>query len=448
MAATLARDSTTEPTPHAEAIPRRYELDWLRALVVLGLIPIHAAVIFSTTADTYIKNSQTNPFMALLGAFAGAWGMPLLFLVAGAAAYFALNRRSTLTYLKERALRLLVPFVFATLVIVPVQVYAVASSDPSIVRGFSIPIQNPDFLSSYPAFFVEYLRAYLYFATHFSLPLAIVFWGHLWFIPRLFAYALCTIPLFLFLKSRTGVRLLGRLNNLLRYPGAIFLFALPLMLVEMLLRASHLDALTAHWPIYDDWIQFTFYLVCFIYGYLLYAVSEMSRAIVRHGWLALGLGVAGLALALARAGGLTTDPMNYSLGYILGWPIRGMVCWFWVVAILSLALTRLGFTNRLLRYLNDAAFPIYVLHMPVVTIVGMYIIRLDISWALKFALIIVVAFGLTIALVELLVRRFNPMRLLFGLKPRGPSPKAAKTPRQRQWSIAGSHLTGGHDHVR
>ncbi|HEX9068989.1 MAG TPA: hypothetical protein VF807_09480, partial [Ktedonobacterales bacterium] len=68
----------------AAALARRYELDWLRAFVVLGLIPIHAAVFFSSAADLFIKNSDTNEIMALLGVFAGSWGMPLLFLVAGA----------------------------------------------------------------------------------------------------------------------------------------------------------------------------------------------------------------------------------------------------------------------------------------------------------------------------------------------------------------------------
>ncbi|HZC04658.1 MAG TPA: acyltransferase family protein [Ktedonobacterales bacterium] len=442
LASIRARESVS---PVANAIPRRYELDWLRALVVLGLIPIHAAVIFSSTADTYVKNSQTNQLMALLGAFAGAWGMPLLFLVAGAAAYFALNRRTTAAYLKERAMRLLVPFIVATLLIVPVQVYAVALNDPSLISGYGVPIHNPQFLSSYPAFYVEYLRGYVYFLTHFSTTLAIVFWGHLWFIPRLLAYALCAIPLFIFLRSQLGARMTAGLNRLLRYPGAIFLLALPLMLVEMLMRASQVNALTAHWPLYDDWVQFAFYLVCFIYGYLVFAVSAMPGAIARHGWVALGLGVIGFAVALTQARGLTINPLNYSLGYIAGWPVRGLVSWFWVIAILSFALTRLSFTNGLLRYLNDAVFPIYVLHMPVVTIVGVYVVRMDIPWPVKFALIIVSAFGLTLALYELLIRRFAPMRLLFGLKPRAAhGDSAQRTPQSRR----SPHFSGGDDNVR
>lgn len=438
---------TLNRAPASPSAPtqRRHELDWLRAFVVLGLIPAHAAVIFSSTADLYIKNSQTSQLMALLGAFAGAWGMPLLFLVAGAGAYFALNRRTGGAYLKERVTRLLVPFVFATLVIVPVQVYALARAIPNAAQAIGVPIHDPNFLSSYPAFYVEYLRDYLYFLTHFSTSLAIVFWGHLWFIPRLFAYALCTLPLFFFFKSSRGQRMIEALSGLLRHRGAIFLFAIPLMLVETLARVSQLNALTAHWPLYDDWIQFAFYLVYFIYGYLVFAIGSMPGAITRHGWVALGLGAVGFTLALTQTNTLAINPLSYSLGYIFGLPIRGFVGWFWVVAILSLALRRLGFTNGLLRYLNDAAFPIYVLHMPIVTVVGVYVIGFDIPWALKFALIIIIALTLTVGLYEVAVRRIRVMRALFGLKPRRPSDAPRRAPPRRS---LGPSTTGGHEYAR
>ena len=428
----VSRD-TAHGSPHAPT-PRRHELDWLRAFVVVGLIPFHAAVIFSAAADTFIKNDQTSQIMALLGAFAGMWGMPLLFLVAGASAYFALNRRTGGEYLTERAKRLLVPFVFATLVLVPVQVYFVARSIPNAAQAIGIPIHNLDFLASYPTFFVEYLQGYLYFLTHFSTTLVIVFWGHLWFIPRLFAYALCTLPIFYFFKRPRGVRLLQALSRLLRHRGAIFLFAIPLVVAETLVRVSQLNALTAHWPLYDDWIAFTAYLLYFIYGYLIFAIGTMPGAISRDGWVALGLGVVGIVPALL----LTNTPLVN--------PIRDLVSWLWVVAILSLAFQRLGFTNGLLRYLNDAAFPIYVLHMPIVTIIGFYVIGFDLPWALKFALIIIVALALTVGLYELAVRRIGVMRALFGLKPRGPSDAARSAP--IKWRRLGPSTTGGHGYAR
>jgi fucose 4-O-acetylase-like acetyltransferase len=50
--------------------------------------------------------------------FIDIWFMPLFFFIAGAAAFFALGRRSSREFAVERAKRLLVPFVFGMLVIV------------------------------------------------------------------------------------------------------------------------------------------------------------------------------------------------------------------------------------------------------------------------------------------------------------------------------------------
>lgn len=416
------------------AADRRYELDWLRAFVVLGLIPFHAAVIFSTTSDVYLKNTQTNDAITVLGAFAGTWGMPLLFSVAGASAYFALNHRKASRYLLERVQRLLVPFIFASLTIIPIQVYVVLISNPALAKNFNIPINVASITASPLTFYGEYLRAYGYFLTHFTPYLAIVFWGHLWFIPRLFAYALVTLPVIFWLKSARGKRLLTALGQLMRYPGVIFLFALPLSIIDMFVRGVGLNALTEGWPLYDDWVQFFFFLVYFLYGYLAFAISTMPAAIMRHGWAALGLGLAGVALALWMAqGGLGSDPLGGVEGFIADALVRGFVSWFWVVAILSFAFHRLSFTNGLLRYLNEAAFPIYVLHMPIVTLVGLFVIGLNIPWELKYVLIIVIALPLTVGLYELLVRRFRVMRALFGLKPQ-PRQALDATPETRWWN--------------
>lgn len=68
-----APSATTRPTPS-----RQYELDWLRTLVVLGIIPYHALVIFGASSAIYIKSAQSNPLLALLGSFVLTWGIPLI----------------------------------------------------------------------------------------------------------------------------------------------------------------------------------------------------------------------------------------------------------------------------------------------------------------------------------------------------------------------------------
>jgi glucans biosynthesis protein C len=421
----------TPQAPMRARAMRRYELDWLRAFVVLGLIPFHAAAIFSSAAGVYLKNSQTSQSMALLAVFVEIWGMPLLFAVAGAGAWFALDRRTPARYLGERVQRLIIPFIFASLTLIPIQIYAILAANPQLIHSFTLPIHDPSFMSSWLAYYVEYLRGYGYFLTHFSPSLALVFWGHLWFIPRLFIYALGALPLFLWLKRPGGARALARLDHLLStLPGAIFLFSLPLTLIEMLIRALDLNRLTASWPVYDDWTQFAFFLVYVIYGYLVLALPGAQAAIKRSGWWALALGVGGFGLALWLVGvpALTSNPLSYSLGSIAGVPLHDFVSWFWVVAILSFAMHALTFTNRLLRYLNEAAFPIYVIHMPILTVVAAYALQLDLPWWLKLVLIISAALAVTMGVYELIIRRVRILRALFGMKPLQPATEPRELP--------------------
>ena len=75
-------------------VRRRHELDWLRALAVFGLIPFHAAIVFSTGSRDYVKSGQTSVVMDLLASFITFWGIPLILLIGGGAARFDLPKRA------------------------------------------------------------------------------------------------------------------------------------------------------------------------------------------------------------------------------------------------------------------------------------------------------------------------------------------------------------------
>ncbi|HSW01454.1 MAG TPA: hypothetical protein VLI39_14890 [Sedimentisphaerales bacterium] len=48
----------------------------------------------------------------------------------------------------------------------------------------------------------------------------------------------------------------------------------------------------------------------------------------------------------------------------------------------------------------------------------------DVDW-LQYAIIVLASFAATMALYELLIKRLNLLRILFGLKPRRPGPAVA-----------------------
>ena len=104
-------------------LERRYDIDWLRIAAVLLLIPFHTARVFNWEEDFYVKNDPTSGVAQRFIDFVGPWHMSLLFLLAGTATWLAFRYRSAGQYAGERFKRLLVPFIFGLVVIVPPQTW-------------------------------------------------------------------------------------------------------------------------------------------------------------------------------------------------------------------------------------------------------------------------------------------------------------------------------------
>jgi hypothetical protein len=93
-----------------------------------------------------------------------------------------------------------------------------------------------------------------------------------------------------------------------------------------------------------------------------------------------------------------------------------IVVWFMILTFLGFARQYLSFSSPFLGYANRAVLPFYILHQPVLLCVGFFVVQWQIPDLLKYLAIAIPAFILLLGLYEFLVRRFNPLRLLFGMK--------------------------------
>jgi glucan biosynthesis protein C len=367
---------------------RRYDIDWLRVLAVLALIPFHAARIFDIWEPFYAKSDRVSA--ALTHIFIGginSWHMPLFFLLAGASTWFALQFRSGGQYMRERFKRLIVPLLFGTLVIVAPQTYLGARTYGEFAGSF---------FQYYPRFFqigaTGDLSGYMGGFTP----------GHLWFILFLFLISLIVLPLLLYLKRENGRRLLGKLAALFSRPGMIFLWAIPLILMLPLPDIGGKD--------------FFYYLILFVYGYVLVADARFEEALDRHKVPALVLGL-GLLMSVIgiMASGLQVVGVVESFLEVC---YKGIATWLLLIAFLGFGRKYLNFTNKVLKYASESAYPFYILHQTVIVLVGYYVVQWDISVWPQF-LIISVASVLAILLAYgVLVRRTGVTRFLFGMKAR------------------------------
>ena len=91
--------------------------------------------------------------------------------------------------------------------------------------------------------------------------------------------------------------------------------------------------------------------------------------------------------------------------------------WICVLAFFGLGMQYLTMRTTRLDYANEAVLPFYILHQTVILAVGYFVLQWAIPDVLEWAAVVVISFAAILVMYEFLVRRFNVMRVLFGMKP-------------------------------
>jgi glucan biosynthesis protein C len=398
---------------------RRYDIDWLRVIAMLGVFALHSTRFFCTE-DWQLKvpPDQQSDILGILRDFLlGVWLMPLFFLVAGFAARYSLKHRTVGQYLLERVKRILVPlYTMGIFILVVPQNY---------IDDFTHGRTTATFWQWLPDYYLDLPVRVLSLARHNYLdPVNLVpysFSGHLWFLQLLFIILLLSLPLFLFLESTRGRCLIDRLAGWCARPGGLFLLVVPLAIFEVALR----------WlPVTTErtWADLLWYMGFFAIGYIIAMDERFTGSIKRHGWVCLALWI----LLFFGVGGMFTFALGYdtdqghgfSLLFMLWRITQSIICFSAVIFLMSLAAKYLSLTSRFLTYANEAVLPFFLFHQTIIQIVGWFVLPLDMVNILKWLIIAVISFPLTLALYEVCVRHIGFMRFLFGMMPQKKQPTA------------------------
>jgi peptidoglycan/LPS O-acetylase OafA/YrhL len=383
-------------------ITRRYELDWLRAGAVFGLIPFHAAVVFTTASGDYVKNTETSYGMDFLISFIAPWGMPLIFLVGGASTCFALQSRSPRAYITERLSRLLIPFLFGMLVIVPIQVYI-----GQVHRLGALPPFIP--------FYAQHI-AYLVRMPVEGVPPTGADWiGHLWFIPILIVFALLAMPFDKLVRRAMRARVYSG-DSIFCRPLALLLFlGLPVGAIQFIFLASASQTPTLQ-PL-SSWALFATFLCFFLAGYLIYRLPPLTHGIRAVAVAALMLALASLILMEIVDRTHQAPSAAFTGAFAAYCILRGYVSWLWVAGLLGFGMRLLAFSPRWLPYMTEATYPAYIIHMPILSLIALFVVGWPMPLLLKFAVIAVTTCIVALSLYDVAIKRIPLLRFLFGLKP-------------------------------
>lgn len=371
---------------------RRYDLDWLRVSVIFAIFALHHAARFFDTDDWFIKNATTYLSMQVWLEFCTSWGMPLILIISGASAFLALDKYRPGKYAGGLVLRLFIPLIVGMFTHVALHIYL-------------WNLHTGRFSGSFFAFYPHYFEGMYGFGGNFA-------WmgSHLWYLELLFILSLFFLPFFIWLKRTSiGQRILRGMGDLLANPFAVLLLALPaILLILNLDEAGPGNTSLGGWSLF-------IYPLFYIAGFVILSNERLQRHIMRMRWIHLGMGVV-FSIAYLFVEFQTILPSLFPVADPLGKVLDCFVVWSWLLAVMGFGMKRLNFTNPVLKYANEAALPFYILHQTVVVVLGFFVVGWAIPDLLKYAIILVGSFAAIMGLYEFGVRRFNPMRFLFGMK--------------------------------
>lgn len=372
-------------------IERHYGMDWLR-IGAFGLLIFYHIGMYFVPWDWHVKAPRivdwaTYPMLAT-----NSWRLALLFAVSGFASAALLGKARGLAFLGSRTLRLLIPLIFAMIVIIPPQPWVELMFKHGYAEGYAHFWAN------------DYFR----FGALAGLDLPT--WQHLWFVAYLWTYSMLLGLLTLALPGTAQAVIARAADRALTGPQILVTPAAWFVLVEFVLFPGWQET---H-GLFDDIGTHAIYFPIFLFGLLLWR-AEHAWAAIRRWWPA--------AAALSLAG------FGVVCGMEARWPgntpFPDGVRWIWdgariahgwgaIVALIGIADRWWNRDARIRPMLTEAIFPFYIIHQTIIVLVGWWLLPAALpNWAVFAILVAATVAGCW--LFYLAGRAVPPLRPLIGL---------------------------------
>jgi glucans biosynthesis protein C len=160
----------------------------------------------------------------------------------------------------------------------------------------------------------------------------------------------------------------------------------------------------------------------FGFGWLLHRQTELIQTLEQRCILNLCFAIGLITASVAIAGATPQlTPMKDYATKLAGAACYALATWTATFAVIGLALRFLSGFSAARRYIADASYWLYIIHLPIVMALQVAVARLDWPWETKFAAILAVAFLLMFASYQLLVRYSFVGAVLNGRRIRKPA---------------------------
>ena len=370
---------------------RLHYWDFSRALYLVLGIPFHAAVVYSLSHEWSVSSPDKSEILTWLADFLHTFRMPGFFILAGMFSMMLLDRQGARKWLKSRLIRLGLPLLSATLLILPFQI---------VIQAIALGITGALPWAELQSHTINEL-------SHFGEP-----WiSHLWFLWALIAYCVA-LALLHALVGGAGLR--ARIDGFVGWIGDNRLLSLSAFAAICQLAAQAQTAIVGASPYYGTAvINYNLYAPYFGVGVALFYSRTVHDLLLRPGYLALVASVALVTLSQIPYIGLLTHTLAVMAGMFGALIIVGFIS--------NQARRHFSHPDARVRRLVDASFTIYLFHHPVIYVLATLFLMVDLPPVVEF-LIIAPAAGVIAYAIHLAVRRSALLTLMFN----GVTPKKAR----------------------
>lgn len=348
---------------------RKHYIDNLRNLTILLLFPVHTFMIWNDFGSRFYIWRGESKILSTLIVLVNPWFMPLLFVLAGMSARYALEKRTKKEFIIQRVSKLLIPFLFGTVFLVPFQT-----------------LYARKFYDNYEGSLLDNWKYFFTHLTDFSGYDGAFTPGQLWFILFLFFISMVSLILFRvapYEKAKAAVEKLPAFGMLLLF--------IPIWLMYYLGNFGGFSLGKN--------------LALYLAGYYVLSNDLIIERLERNiRWLT----------GLFLVGTIVSVIVYYKFSYygdlwvnFIGW-----------ISILVLLVAGKRFLNRktdFTEYFNQASYPIYILHQSILVVLAYYIVRANNIFLVQVLCICIGSFLMTVAACHL-ISRIPVVRKLIGMK--------------------------------
>lgn len=400
MTETLSPQTGAAPGPAARP-PRVHGLDALRGGALLLGILLHAVMPFMPGIPWLVNDPEPGAWSFTVIYTIHLFRMTLFMALAGYFGAMVVQRRGARSWLKDRAVRILLPAIafwpLAVGSLVALAVFNVVWRDVG-------PIEPPDGTSDGLA--------------------ALFAPGQLWFLWTLMHCVVITVVVRAIALRVSGperlARLMGGLGRVLSGPFGPVLAALTYA-AGLVIQGSLDGGIIAPVTVLPDPASLIPYLGAFVVGWAWRRDPGSLPRLARQGWPMMVVAIGLTLVGLATAGGT-------GLPLAAGVALNAVAGWAWVHGLVGVCVRHLTTDRPVVRYLADASYWMYLLHLPLL-VLGEILVA-DQPWPVAVKVLVVLAATVAVLLVsyQLLVRGRWLGRWLNGRSAGRAAPRPSGTP--------------------